>query len=81
MPYLFWPAESPAVNSSESPGRKNPMSSPDSANTMRKTPIIPNFSMSAPGSSSPPAANSTMAKPRPDPLRSTCPLTEPLRFS
>lgn len=34
----------PAVNSSESPGRKKPMSRPDSAKTMRSRPQIPNES-------------------------------------
>ena len=43
-------AKSPAVNSSESPGRKNPMSSPDSAKMMRISPIVPNERISCCGS-------------------------------
>ena len=38
-------ARNPAVKSSASPGRKKPMSSPDSANTMAKMPSSPNVSM------------------------------------
>ena len=41
---LPWEASSPAVNSSESPGRKNPTSSPDSMKTIANSPIVPNVS-------------------------------------
>ncbi len=37
---------SPAVNSSESPGRKKPMSSPVSANMTRNTPSVPRLASS-----------------------------------
>ena len=46
--------ESPAVKSSESPGRKKPASSPDSAKTMAKRPIVPKASISDLGSTSRP---------------------------
>ena len=39
-------AATPARNSRESPGKKNPMSSPVSANMMNSTPTGPRFSMS-----------------------------------
>jgi len=38
-------ASRPAVNSSESPGRKKPTSSPDSAKTMANRPMVPNASI------------------------------------
>src|SRR3954451_23680665 len=41
---------SPVVNSNESPGRKNPISKPDSANTIARIPISPNVEMSHCGS-------------------------------
>jgi hypothetical protein len=47
-----WAAKSPAVNKSESPGRKNPIRRPDSANTIRKRPMVPNVTRSCWGSRS-----------------------------
>ena len=48
--WLRWPAVAvhsrPAVNSSESPGRKNPISSPVSANSTRKIPSAPRLESS-----------------------------------
>jgi hypothetical protein len=41
----------PQVNSRESPGRKNPMSRPDSAKTTSRRPQIPNRSSMVFGSS------------------------------
>jgi len=38
-------ANSPAVNSSESPGRKKPNNSPDSQKTMANRPIVPKASI------------------------------------
>jgi len=42
-------ASRPAVNSRESPGRKNPKRSPDSAKTMAKRPSVPNASIRCSG--------------------------------
>jgi hypothetical protein len=42
-------ARTPAVNSSESPGRKKPKNRPDSAKTVRMIPSVPNVSMSRSG--------------------------------
>jgi hypothetical protein len=42
---------SPAVKSSESPGRKKPTIRPDSMKTMTSSPIIENFSIRVSGSS------------------------------
>ena len=40
----LWRRSRPAVKSSESPGRKKPISRPDSAKMMRISPIVPNVS-------------------------------------
>jgi hypothetical protein len=39
----------PAVNSSESPGRKKPKKRPDSAKTIRNRPIVPKASINSSG--------------------------------
>src|SRR5512135_1540009 len=52
-------AKNPAMNSSESPGRKKPTSNPVSANTIASTPSVPKVSMSALGSRTLRAASST----------------------
>src|SRR5690349_16793309 len=49
-------AMNPAVNSSESPGRKKPISRPVSAKMIAKMPKSPTFSIQNFGSSTPPAA-------------------------
>jgi hypothetical protein len=42
---------SPAVKSRESPGSRSPTSSPDSMNTIARTPMVPNVSIKTSGSS------------------------------
>ena len=46
---LPWEASSPAVKSSESPGRKNPTSRPDSAKMIAIRPIVPKVRMMCSG--------------------------------
>jgi hypothetical protein len=50
-------ARKPAVNSSESPGRKKPNKSPDSAKMIANRPQVPTSSMRDLGSRRPPAAS------------------------
>src|SRR5690242_16277652 len=56
MPLTLPAASSPPVKRSESPGRKNPMSSPHSAKTMTRSPISPKVLIRCSGLRKPPTA-------------------------